>query len=105
MSVALTDNQQASFSVSGTDARGNPAQITGTPTFSVDRTDILELTDNGDGTGMVRATGQIGTAVLSVADTETDGDEFAGSVSIDVLAGQVTAVTIDLGTPEDIPAP
>lgn len=103
MSFALTDTQQVSFAVSGTDARGNPANLTGTPVFAVDNPDVLTLTDNGDGTGTVAATGQLGTAVLSVTDSETNGDQFAGSVSIDVLAGNVTAVAIDLGTPEDIP--
>ena len=101
MSFVLTDNQQVTFSVSGQDARGNAAPLTGTPVFAVDNTDVLTLTDNGDGTGMVAATGTLGTAVLSVSDSETNGDQFSGSVSIDVLAGNVTAVSIDLGTPTD----
>jgi hypothetical protein len=101
MSFVLTDNQQVSFGVSGTDAAGNPATLTGTPVFAVDNTDVLTLTDNGDGTGSVAAAGPLGTAVLSVTDSETNGDQFSGSVSIDVLAGNVTAVSIDLGTPQD----
>jgi hypothetical protein len=98
--MALLDNQKVSFSVSGTDEADNPAPLTGTPTFSVDRPDLLELTDNGDGTGTVVAVGPLGTAVLSVADTETNGQQFSGSISIDVLAGDVTAVAIQLGAPE-----
>jgi hypothetical protein len=104
MSFTLTDNQQVSFAVAGKDARGNPAPLTGTPVFAVDNTNVLTLTDNGDGTGTVAATGTLGTAVLSVTDAETSGDQFAGSVSIDVLAGSVTAVEIDLGTAQDQPA-
>ncbi len=100
--MALLDNQKVSFSVAGTDEVGNPATLTGTPVFSVDRPDILTLTDNGDGTGTVAATGTLGTAVLSVADTETDGDQFSGSISIDVLGGDVTAVSISLGEPEHV---
>lgn len=100
--MSLLDNQKVSFSVSGTDEVGNPVALTGTPVFSVDKPEILTLVDNGDGTGTVSATGVLGTAVLSVVDTESDGDQFAGSVSIDVLAGEVTAVAISLGSPEHV---
>jgi hypothetical protein len=101
MSFVLKDNQQVSFGVAGKDARGNDVPLTGTPVFAVDDTDVLTLTDNGDGTGSVAATGTLGTAVLSVSDSETNGQQFAGSVSIDVLAGDVAAVEIQLGTPQD----
>lgn len=100
--MSLLDNQKVSFSVAGTDEAGNAAPLTGTPAFSVDRPDILALTDNGDGTGEVASTGVLGTAVLSVSDTETDGDQFFGSVSIDVLASDVTGVTIQMGEPTHI---
>lgn len=100
--ASLLDDQKVSFSVSGTDDVGNPVPLTGTPAYSVDRPDILALVDNGDGTGSVSATGVLGTAVLSVADTETSGSAFAGSVSIDVLASNVAAVAISLGAPEHV---
>lgn len=102
ITMSLLDNQKVPFSVVGTDEAGNAAPFSGTPAFSVDRTDVLTLTDNGDGTGEVAATGVLGTAVLSVADTETDGEAFFGSVSLDVLASGVTGVTIQLGTPEHV---
>lgn len=102
VTMSLLDNQQVSFSISGVDEKGNPAPLTGTPAFAIDRPDILALVDNGDGTGVVSATGVLGTAVLSVVDTETDGSAFSGSVSIDVLPSGVTAVSIALGTPSHV---
>jgi len=100
--MALRDNQKVSFSVGGTDERGNPVPLSGTPVFSVDRTDLLSLVDNGDGTGVVSALGPLGTAVLSVVDVETSGQQFSGSISIDILPGDVAAVQIVLGQPEHV---
>lgn len=104
MSFVLQDNQQVSFAVTGTDARGNAAKLTGTPAFSVDDPSILELTDNGDGTGSVSSTGKIGSAILKVTDSEGN-QEYVGSVAIDVVAGPVTAVGVVLSAPTDVNAP
>lgn len=100
MSYTLKDDERVPVKVKGIDSRQNPTALTGTPAFTVDNPTILTLTDHGDGTCVVAATGTLGTAVLSVADTETDGGQFAGSVSVDVLAGSVTAVALDMGTAE-----
>lgn len=104
MSFTLKDNQKVSFGVSGKDSHGHDAVLTGTPVFAVDDSSILTLVDNGDGSGSVTAVGAIGSATLSVTDSETDGQSFIGSVAIDVIAGDVAAVEIALGTPEDVPA-
>jgi len=106
MSFTLTDTQEVTFSVQGTDAKGNPAPLTGTPAFAVDDSSILTLVDNGDGTGKVSAVGATGSATLSLTDTETDGDNFIGSLAFDVIAGKVTAASIVPGAPTEIaPAP
>jgi hypothetical protein len=105
VSFTLKDNQEATFQLVGTDAGGNDTPFTGTPKFSVDDPSILTLVDNGDGKGTVSAAGKVGTGTLSVTDAETDGQNFIGSVAIDVVAGPVTAISINLGTPTDKPAP
>jgi len=102
MSFSLKADQKVSFSITATDEMGNPATFTGTPVFAVDDAAILALTDNGDGTGSVAANGPLGTSVLSVTDTETSGEEFMGSVAVDVVAGDVTAVEIAFGEPEEV---
>jgi len=102
MSFALKADQKVSASVSAVDEMGNPTQFTGTAVYAVDDTAILSLTDNGDGSCSVAATGTLGTAVLSVTDTETSGQEFMGSIAIDVVAGDVTTLAIELGEPEEV---
>ena len=102
MSFTLKADQKVAFSVSGADETGNPVDLTGTPVFTVDDDAILSLTDNGDGSGEVAATGQLGSATLSVEDEETSGQRFIGSVAIDVIAGDLAAIGIDLGAPEEV---
>lgn len=105
MSFTLKDNQTVTFAVSGKDAVGNAAPLTGVPVFAVDDASILTLVDNGDGTGSVTSTAVIGVATLSVTDAETNGANFIGSLAFDVIAGDVAAVSIDPGVPTDVAAP
>lgn len=102
MSFTLKDNQQVTFSVTGKDAAGNDAPLTGTPVYAVDDPSVLALTDNGDGSGSVAAQGKVGTGTLSVTDGETNGKQFIGSVAIDVIAGDVASVAVSLGAPTDV---
>jgi hypothetical protein len=101
--MALKADQKVAFSLQGTDEVGNPNDFEGTTVFSVDDPSTVTLTDNGDGSGEVAATGTLGTAVLSAEATRTsDGKIFMGSVSIDVIAGDVESIEIVLGTPEEV---
>lgn len=100
--MALKADQKVAFSLQATDEVGNPGEFVGTIVFSVDDASIVTLTDNGDGTGEVAATGTLGTAVLSAEATRTsDSKVFMGSVSIDVIAGDVEVIDIVLGEPEE----
>jgi hypothetical protein len=106
MSFVLQDNQKVALSVSGVDERGNPANITGTLVYATeDPAGVLTLTDNGDGTAEVAATGSIGSAMVTVANDTDDPDSdpnFVGSLAFDVVAGDVTAIQITPGTPEHV---
>ncbi|WP_239382610.1 MULTISPECIES: hypothetical protein [unclassified Frankia] len=99
--MAIRDDQTVSFSVIGKDARDNEVPLAGV-VFSVDRPDLGLLTDNGDGTGSVAAVGPLGVIVLTAVDTESNGNQFTGSVAIPVVGGDVQVVEIRLGTPEPI---
>jgi hypothetical protein len=102
MSFTIQDNEKCSFSVSGVDEEKNPVPLTGTPVYSIDDSGVLSLVDNGDGSCVVSATGTVGSGMLTVNDSETDGDVFIGSLAIDVIAGPVAAVVITPGTPEHV---
>lgn len=103
--MILLDNQNVTLSVSGTDVKGNPVDLTtgGTLTFTVDDDSILTLTDNGDGTASIAAVGPLGTATVTVSDdTDVDGTpNFQGSLAVDVVASGVTGIVIEPGTPTD----
>lgn len=106
--MLLQDNQQVALSVTTEDAAGNPSTDTGSLVFSVDDSSILTLTDNGDGTATVAATGKVGTAVVTVSDQEaanadgSAGADFLGSLSINVVGGPTTQIVIVAGTPTTI---
>jgi hypothetical protein len=106
MSFVLQDNQKVALSVVGVDERGNPATITGTLAYATeDPNGVLTLTDNGDGTASVAATGTVGSAMVTVANDTDDPDadpNFMGSLAFDVIAGEVTAIQITPGTPEHV---
>lgn len=106
MSFVLADNQKVALSVSGVDERGNPASITGTLSFALeDPNGVLTLVDNGDGTAVVSSAGTIGSAMVTVANDTDDPDadpNFVGSLAVDVIAGEVTAIQITPGTPEHV---
>jgi hypothetical protein len=99
----LQADKKFTFAMRGIDEANNPAPLPGPPaTFAVDRPDILTLTDNGDGTGEVAATGVLGTAVLT-ADGATDtGLSYHGVIAIEVVPGDAAAVEIVLGEPTEV---
>lgn len=60
-------------------------------------------TDNGDGTGVVAATGALGPAVLTATATRaSDGKVFTGTGLVNVVPGDAETFTIEFGTPEEV---
>lgn len=101
----LQADKKVSFNLEATDEVGNPVVIepgSFTFEFSVDNTDILSLTDNGDGSGEVAATGTPGTATLSGRATRTsDGKEWTGAEAFNVVAGDADTFSFAFGEPEE----
>jgi hypothetical protein len=87
--LVLTADQQARLAASGVDSDGNPVDLTGSLTYGVDNTDVLTLTDNGDGTALVVTTGPTGSALVTAT-----GDGVIGSLAVDVVAGDVSSIAI-----------
>ncbi|HET9144053.1 hypothetical protein [Actinophytocola sp.] len=69
--------------------------------FSVSDTSILAVTDNGDGTAFVAATGTLGQAVLTATYT-FDGRTVSGDELVTVVAGLAERVTLNFGEPREV---
>lgn len=102
------DKQQEIVAPDLTDEMGNavPTPDGTTYVYAVDRGDLVNLTDNGDGTGMVAAVGPLGNAILHLDATVpmSDGGTrvFTGDALISVVAGDVDRVSINFGAVSEV---
>lgn len=109
--MELKDDQGVNFRLVGKSEMQNPAQFDGTFQFTVDDPSIVTLTDNGDGSGRVAATGALGTATVSVVATRnSDGKTFNGAEAFTVVAGDAEAIGFEFeepteNTPDEAPTP
>jgi hypothetical protein len=103
LSMDLMADKQVGVSLEFTDEMGNP---TGqepsdvSATYTVDRTDLINLTDNGDGTCVCAAVGPLGTANVHV-DVTANGQSMTGDMQINVVAGMTERVNMVAGAPEE----
>jgi hypothetical protein len=100
----LMADQQVTVSAEWTDEVGNPVTTPGdaTATYSVDDPDgVLALTDNGDGTATVAATGTLGTATVHGDFTSADS-ALTGDLQIVVVAGLAERVNIVASDPTEV---
>lgn len=94
----LPDDKTATASAKFVDTKGNPAQVEGNPVWATDRPDLLNVTDNGDGTATITAVGPLGTGQVTCT-----GDADLGSGTqpvvligdVEVIAGTAVGGTID----------
>lgn len=107
MALTLSASQQVGMSVSFLDARGNPAQVDGAPTWLVDAPAVLSLTPAPDGMScLAAAVGPLGNARVSVradADLGAGVVEVVGILDFTITAGQAATVQISAGTPSEQP--
>lgn len=90
-----------------TDEVGNPVTTPPDPTtytvvYTVDNTAVINLTDNGDGTGFAAATGTLGTATVHGEVNFTNGDVQSGDLQINVVAGLAERFNIVAGEPREV---
>ncbi len=85
------------------DEMGNPTDAPAdySSEFSVSDTTVLAVTDNGDGTAFVAATGTLGQAVLTATYT-FNGRSVSGDELVTVVAGGAERVTLNLGEPREV---
>jgi hypothetical protein len=105
--LILTAVQQAKYTVSFVDQRGNPAPVEGIPIWAAQDAAILTLEADADGMGcLVKAVGLVGTSQVSV---QADADLGEGTVlvvatdSVQVVAAMAVGASMSAGTPEDQP--
>lgn len=98
--VELKDNQQVLLSLHAKDAKGfDTTEAEGTVlTWSSSDDSVLGLQPAADGMTCLAVAGNPGAALANV----TDGTR-SGSLAFDVTAGDVSAITVEAGTPEDQP--
>ncbi len=98
----LQADKQVAFKLGATDEVGNETTLTGTVTFEVDDPSILTLTDNGDGSGTVAATGTLGVATLTGRVANPDGTEATGVAAIQVVAGDAQTFQFSFEAPTEV---
>jgi hypothetical protein len=106
VTMQLTADQQVDLSISGEDAYGNAVPITGDVQWLSSDESIITIDQHDDTHATAVAVGPVGTASVTVTnDADRDGTgDFMGSLAIDVVAGDITEISIDAGEPVDKPA-
>lgn len=101
----LQADKKVSLSIEWTDEVGNPAAeppADATVTYTVDNTDIVALTDNGDGTAVAAATGTLGIATLHAEANAPGLPTQTGDLGIAVVSGLAERINIKAGEPEEV---
>lgn len=99
----LAADKKVTATAGWTDEVGNatatPADAT--VVYTVDDPTIIDLTDNGDGTAVVSATGTLGAATVHMEATSA-GVTLTGDALVTVVAGLAERVNIVFGEPEEV---
>lgn len=96
--MQLPDDKTATGTAKFVDAKGNAAPVQGAPVWATDRTDLLTVTDNGDGSAKIEPVGPLGTAQVTCtadADLGSGVTEVVLLGDIEVIGGQAVGGTID----------
>jgi hypothetical protein len=96
--VQLHDTQQVSYTVQATDTKGQPVTESDSLTWSSSDESVFTVNvDPGNMSATVVA-GVVGSAVLTVSDGTRQATD-----AIDVIPGDIAAINLTAGTPEDQP--
>jgi hypothetical protein len=99
----LQADKKFSLGLDWTDELGNTVDVPedATAVWTVDDPTVLNVTDNGDGTGEAAATGTLGAANVHVEAT-SGGKTFTGDLAVMVVAGLAERVNVVAGDPEEV---
>lgn len=101
----LQADKKVPLSIGWTDEVGNPVEeppAGATVAYTVDNTDIIALTDNGDGTAVAAATGVLGAATVHAEASAPGLPTQTGDLGIVVVPGLAERITITPGEPEEV---
>lgn len=104
--MQLTADQQVDLSISGQDSYGNPVNISGDTQWTSSDESVVSLTMHDPSHATAVAVGPVGSAVVAVTnDVNQDGTgDYFGSIAVDVVAGNMTEISVQAGTPTNKPA-
>lgn len=99
----LMSDKKVSLSIEFTDEMGNPVSTPGDSSvaYTCDNGEVVNLTDNGDGTAVAAAVGPTGTANVH-AEVSLNGQTMTGDLQINVVTGLAERVNIVAGEPEEV---
>lgn len=99
----LKADQKTTLSLGWRDEMGNPVDAPGdaTATFTVDNSEVIALTDNGDGTAVAAAVGGLGSAIVH-AEVALDGRTVTGDLLINVIAGDAERFEVEASEPTEV---
>jgi hypothetical protein len=106
VSMQLTADQQVELSISGQDAYGNPVEITGNTQWTSSDESVVAVTVHDPSHATAVAVGPTGSAAVDVTN-DVDGDgtgDYFGSIALNVVAGMMTEIAVEAGTPTAKPA-
>jgi hypothetical protein len=101
----LQSDKKVTLTVEWTDEMGNPTEAPtgGSVSFSADDpSGAVALTDNGDGTCVVAATGTLGSTNIHASVNAPGFPLMSGDLQIVVVAGLAERINITTGTPEEV---
>jgi len=100
----LKADKQVEVEVQFTDEVGNPGDDPGdaTVSYTTDNPTVLNVTDHGDGTATVAATGTLGAANVHVAVSSPTVGSLTGDLGVTVVAGLAERVNIVAGEPTEV---
>jgi len=105
--ATLHADKKATFSIGEIlDEEGNVTTFDGTFSYAADHPELVNVTDNGDGTAVVAAVGgpgNLGVALLTVTGTPTGGGPTIEHVeAVNVVAGEVATFNVTMGPEEEV---
>lgn len=100
----LAADHQVPLSIQFTDELENPVPTPpgAVTVYTVDNVDVINLTDNGDGTATAAAVGVLGSATVHSSTSVDGGPEVTGDLLINVVAGDAERVQIVAGEPVEV---
>jgi hypothetical protein len=100
----LQADKKVDLTTAYADEMGNPTAGPPGATFhyTVDRPDLINLTDNGDGTAVAAAVGALGPATVHVDADDGTGVVVSGDLQIMVVAGDAERLVVTAGEPTEV---